>query len=363
MITVTLDGVEYTKASSVAKQFGYTADYLGQLCRGKKVNARLVGRSWFINIPSLEAHREKKYQNLPKKKTSDVATPEVVVSEESEKTSDTTSKKYLRRVPSPQAKLHRVIERQTADGYTKHVSVRYEVDDNSLIPKVTGSPKVTLLKVGIAGAESLPVKSADKKVSTLKPQPLPDFALSGALSISEIPDGEYTNVEKEEPSEEETEESTSRDNDTNKVKIKKITTESTQNETENTVKEEVKIKVAETKESKKSESMPVLVRTKHVAPSKPVTMVGIPVKSHKESQDLLDTTPANEIKVKNVDENVKSVPINYYIPATGAVLGVLFGSLLLSAEQVITFADQTTNTAIVFAWSNVANMALILFTG
>ena len=56
MKNVTLEGIDFVKASEVAKQFGYTSDYIGQPCRSKKINARLVGRTWFVNIPSLEAH-------------------------------------------------------------------------------------------------------------------------------------------------------------------------------------------------------------------------------------------------------------------------------------------------------------------
>lgn len=68
METVLLDNTKYTKASVLAKQFKYTADYVGQLCRAKKVDARLVGRTWFVNADSLSEHKEKTHQK-PVEKT------------------------------------------------------------------------------------------------------------------------------------------------------------------------------------------------------------------------------------------------------------------------------------------------------
>ena len=73
METVTLDGVEYTKATTAAKQHGYTSDYVGQLCRAGKVDAQLVGRSWYVNIESLLTHRKGRYRSNQKKTKQAVA--------------------------------------------------------------------------------------------------------------------------------------------------------------------------------------------------------------------------------------------------------------------------------------------------
>ena len=64
MKTVTIDDEVYTKASILAKQFGYTSDYIGQLCRANKVDAELVGRSWYVNERSLNRHKEGRYKAL-----------------------------------------------------------------------------------------------------------------------------------------------------------------------------------------------------------------------------------------------------------------------------------------------------------
>lgn len=61
MDTVTIKGIEYKKASVVAKKLKYTSDYVGQLCRSKKVKAKLVGRTWYVNLDSILEYKESRY--------------------------------------------------------------------------------------------------------------------------------------------------------------------------------------------------------------------------------------------------------------------------------------------------------------
>jgi hypothetical protein len=63
METLTLGGKEYIKASKAAKNLGYAADYVSQLCRSGKVDAHLVGRTWYVNLDTLGAHRIEKKRN------------------------------------------------------------------------------------------------------------------------------------------------------------------------------------------------------------------------------------------------------------------------------------------------------------
>lgn len=58
MEEVTLDNQKYVKAADIAKHLGYTSDYVGQLCRSGKVDAKLVGRSWFVSEDSLRGHKQ-----------------------------------------------------------------------------------------------------------------------------------------------------------------------------------------------------------------------------------------------------------------------------------------------------------------
>ncbi len=55
-----VNGTTYLKASVAARNAGYTSDYVGQLCRGKKIDARLVGRTWYVNPDELGVHQVEK---------------------------------------------------------------------------------------------------------------------------------------------------------------------------------------------------------------------------------------------------------------------------------------------------------------
>lgn len=67
MEEISVRGEKYVKASVLAKNFGYTSDYLGQLCRGEQVKATLVGRSWYINEDSLRKHKQERYRSSSSK--------------------------------------------------------------------------------------------------------------------------------------------------------------------------------------------------------------------------------------------------------------------------------------------------------
>ncbi|MSR71328.1 MAG: hypothetical protein EXS50_01465, partial [Candidatus Taylorbacteria bacterium] len=43
------DGKKYISTKSAALRFGYAHDYVGQLCRSGKVDAKMVGRSWYVS--------------------------------------------------------------------------------------------------------------------------------------------------------------------------------------------------------------------------------------------------------------------------------------------------------------------------
>ncbi|HQU07434.1 MAG: hypothetical protein B7X04_00655 [Parcubacteria group bacterium 21-54-25] len=57
MDTLTLDGEKYLSSKYAAKVTGYAKDYVGQLCREGRVDARLVGRNWYVREQSIRAHR------------------------------------------------------------------------------------------------------------------------------------------------------------------------------------------------------------------------------------------------------------------------------------------------------------------
>ena len=57
MDEITLDDQTYVSSKRAAQITGYAKDYVGQLCREGRVEARLVGRNWYVLEASIRAHR------------------------------------------------------------------------------------------------------------------------------------------------------------------------------------------------------------------------------------------------------------------------------------------------------------------
>jgi len=57
MKELTLNGRTYLSTKRAAEITGYTTDYVGQLARGGKIDAQLVGRNWYIDEVSIKKHK------------------------------------------------------------------------------------------------------------------------------------------------------------------------------------------------------------------------------------------------------------------------------------------------------------------
>lgn len=57
MNEITIGDKVYISAKRAAEITGYARDYVGQLCREGHVDAKMVGRSWYVYEPSIRAHR------------------------------------------------------------------------------------------------------------------------------------------------------------------------------------------------------------------------------------------------------------------------------------------------------------------
>lgn len=63
------EGKKYISSKRASQLSGYNQDYIGQLIRDSKIEARRVGRHWFVSLESLENQFEKiKGKSLPKNK-------------------------------------------------------------------------------------------------------------------------------------------------------------------------------------------------------------------------------------------------------------------------------------------------------
>ena len=58
MEELTFDGKIYLSTKRAGELTGYAKDYVGQLARGGKIDARLVGRNWYVHKESIIAHKQ-----------------------------------------------------------------------------------------------------------------------------------------------------------------------------------------------------------------------------------------------------------------------------------------------------------------
>lgn len=179
MEAVIFDGKEYVKASVVAERFKYTQDYLGQLCRGKKIDARLVGRAWYINLESLHGHKNTRYK-APEKKSESNEVPE-----------PRNTQNFLSRIDvEPVLKKKTVKILRNVGSNLTEFPVKYESDDFSLIPRISREAVSKSVAILPAEAEELPVV-IDKefaKVTNFKSEPLPEVYLRGVLRVDGLPE-------------------------------------------------------------------------------------------------------------------------------------------------------------------------------
>ncbi|HEU5114308.1 MAG TPA: hypothetical protein VFT82_00920, partial [Candidatus Paceibacterota bacterium] len=63
-----LEGKKYISSRRAAADFGYTQDYVGQLIREKKIDAKMIGRGWFVSEDSIKEYQQS-FGSVPKEKS------------------------------------------------------------------------------------------------------------------------------------------------------------------------------------------------------------------------------------------------------------------------------------------------------
>ena len=64
---VNLQDKIYLSTKQVHELFGYTSDYVGQLCRAGKLDSKIVGRSWYVTEKSIIDHKSNVGDSLKEK--------------------------------------------------------------------------------------------------------------------------------------------------------------------------------------------------------------------------------------------------------------------------------------------------------
>ncbi len=173
---ISINGVEYLPASALAKQFRYTTDYIGQLCRAKKVDAQLVGRSWYVNPESLTNHKKARYTKVSI----------------NENTSNSASEITLSRldVEPVIAKNTIKMSRETGANFAKRIDwkpLKYESDAGDLLPNFTHQIEPKRVAVNLADATEISIKTESKPIDMVAEE-LPTVSLKGKLKVSSLND-------------------------------------------------------------------------------------------------------------------------------------------------------------------------------
>lgn len=164
MRELVIDGKKYQKASEIARNLGYTSDYVGQLCRSGKVSAQQIGRSWYVEVDSIHAHKKTRYRS-----------------------NETKSRQAVQEYKK--AQKQQSTPKRSAP--VRHISVsHYETDDTDLIPGVASRrvPEATTSRTRTPEPQNetaVAVKSVDKKSRKYAPAEKPDVKFAGSVQVAE----------------------------------------------------------------------------------------------------------------------------------------------------------------------------------
>jgi hypothetical protein len=176
-----LGGKKYMKVSSAARETGYTSDYIGQLCRAKKIDAKLVGRTWYVAQDEITAHKRTRGRSSFEK------TRKAVRAAILEKNEETV-------IPVRIASTHEYRTRLIKS------EVSYHADDAELIPTVLRSQKPLAVHLEVQGKEKDTVVSINhaspKRVAVSEHEEVVQFnktapkevSWNGTIVVSALPE-------------------------------------------------------------------------------------------------------------------------------------------------------------------------------
>lgn len=156
---------KYIKASTMARNLGYTSDYVGQLCRAGKVDAKLIGRSWYVQEDSIADHKNTRYRSTQVK---------------TKKAIELTFSK------NDQNEALQVPLRSNFYQHSRVKAPRYDIDETELIPEIDKVVRKSgHLGVTLADAASVSVVSKSPKFIFDTPVN-PKIRFKGTLKLSEF---------------------------------------------------------------------------------------------------------------------------------------------------------------------------------
>jgi hypothetical protein len=168
MDSIFLKNKKYIKASVIAKELGYTSDYIGQLCRGGKVEAELVGRTWYVADEAIREHKKNRYRSTVKATKRSL---EKMVLAEPQHKSEAIGYKVRVNYETDQAALIPQPKKEVAKDVTdEEEQLQVVSDDNThevRLKDLTREPKTGSLRINVATEEPAPAEPIE--ILTAKP--------------------------------------------------------------------------------------------------------------------------------------------------------------------------------------------------
>lgn len=184
MKSLSIDNQEFVKAGELARELGYTSDYVGQLCRSKKVVAKLVGRTWYVDRNSLTEHKRNRYKKITTTQDSNAEySTSVPLRISDKKTKTTKTKKQVDATAAPVAESSRKSNHFYTRVRQQPVTSNYDVDGSELIPLIKKTHKK--LTVGLADANKVNISSHSKDSTAFKPTQRPVVQFKGSLTVAD----------------------------------------------------------------------------------------------------------------------------------------------------------------------------------
>jgi hypothetical protein len=316
MDVLSVGGKDYVKASVIARELGYTADYVGQLCRAHKVHAKLVGRSWYVDRSSIGAHKTNRYRSTQAKSIEHL--------KEEVSSSSETSVVPIRRSSVGGSNFY---------GHSvKKPEVSYDTDAAELIPVV--KKERIELPVELADARALEIANKSHDYHFVTPK-VPVIKFKGTLEVTSYGD-EKTEVAADASSEDSPEHASESTEDTRTLHPTDTsrTPEKEQRKANNIVKSIHHVAVKPSK---------VVVETADAEETAPASTL---IKKFALEADPEETT---RVEVEDV-ATAPSHSLAIFASATALSVLVVLTVFGLEAEYVIT--SQTITTSYSFGFEN-----------
>lgn len=305
MDTISVEGKEYVKAKEIARELGYTTDYIGQLCRAKKIDAKLVGRSWYVDPDSVRNHKDSRYRSV--KETSKRGIEEKL--------------RDIRAQQQSEEKSHFYDHRSYA---IKHSEINYSNDEADLFPtpvKKHEQKKEVSLPVNLADAEKLSVEEHTDKEYHFEAPEREETVFYGTLEVKDYETEVPVEGDKEAPA---------------LVEVKRTMLF-------------------------KTESEPVA--KKHEESIEVAHKVAIKMNATQERfhQRLANHKKESTALPVSVDEEVVRLPISFHImTASIVVVGLFIATALVGLETEITTNAGVLTSAFSFAIDNVTALIYLI---